>query len=1269
LPFRGLRLGSFLVPLGVSILPVSVLIWYGLVHIPTQENYLNERNLRLLMTLAGNIKTKVDNFDSAIDHAVQSFGSTDSGSKLRKGVHLFASELDILTVSTVPPKAAADADTEAAMLATASDPPRIRIDRDEGRSYLYLGAKLQQRDQTVWVVARTDIGKVVAPFISSRNEFDAVLLVTRSGEVIAQQSPIGLGLARIDGVLAARGDLRATDRNAAATEFASVRDFSNMMPLRIGGADYKLYMQPVPLSLLGDDGRRPDQWVVCGLVRADRFHAESASLSFAMLLWFGAALAVVFLAIPFVKLRVVRPRERLHASDAGWVVSASFAAVGLLAVALLDVGVFAYAFPSTVDARLAAVSNTIASHLLAEVGAIDNQGRAFDRQIGDVFARVSSDLNRRRATSPTVAVGDPTDQRLVSCDPPDACKTELREQLGGEATAYPYVYLATWIGKDGWQRVKWTPGVAITPFINIRDENLPYYAELKSAWSHPSTGATPARGVSVLESPNTGQPLTVFWRVGTAGTDDAKASSQSIAIFSPIALDRPTLPKGVSFAVVDTTGRAIFHSDPTRSLQENFLKECEDNPALTTAISSRQPASMKAYYLGRPSRLHVRPLTLTPFKDPQWSLITFQDSATADTVNLETVTVACLLLLAYGGMLAFASLALSAFGSRGWTKWFWPANGNDAAYTRAAWMNGAVAIGFVCIAPLMPAAWSWVIIVAMAPAALIATRQIIVRSGSRKTPRDFNPTHPFFLARAGFLLVVAGLPAIAGFQAAYAFETKLLATTEHIREMKDKDGRDDRIDRFVARFSLRDGTTTQMFVADRRRVDWDIVHATLWPDADGARSMFDPILARAHKPYNDIALELLTAADTHEMVAGARAAAGFWVVAALVCVLFGFCYALVYLAKPLFVLDAVAPPAPSAARIHTPSPRVLTIGPPGSGKSTQLAGEGAIRIFDVARLGYLERRKTAASVAHERRRPAAAAAAVGSRQWWSPPQPSVVLAFSPAHNAPAAWADAFDYSTLPGGPDATLGIDHLDYRLEERDFAAQTLRFLERAVHTCSGSIRVVCDRDPLVCLRESGAAAPDVDRWTRALASFRMEIVGVDNLRSAESHDIARHLVDDPSIQPDEALDAYGVAAAPQYEALWRACTADEQLALYHLGHEGLVNPQNQGVAQRLMRLGLVVRDPIPRVMNESFRRFVLKRANAEEVSAWERRGVAVPWGSIKAAMMTVVVGLAALLVVTQQQLVSAWVGFVPTLVPAAQRLWTVFAAMRPQAKGDHVA
>ena len=51
---------------------------------------------------------------------------------------------------------------------------------------------------------------------------------------------------------------------------------------------------------------------------------------------------------------------------------------------------------------------------------------------------------------------------------------------------------------------------------------------------------------------------------------------------------------------------------------------------------------------------------------------------------------------------------------------------------------------------------------------------------------------------------------------------------------------------------------------------------------------------------------------------------------------------------------------------------------------------------------------------------------------------------------------------------------------------------------------------------------------------------------------------------------------------------------------------------------------------------------------------------------MMTLVIGLAALLVVTQEQLVGAWIGFVPTVLPAMQRIWTLFASIPHSASGE---
>ena len=48
----------------------------------------------------------------------------------------------------------------------------------------------------------------------------------------------------------------------------------------------------------------------------------------------------------------------------------------------------------------------------------------------------------------------------------------------------------------------------------------------------------------------------------------------------------------------------------------------------------------------------------------------------------------------------------------------------------------------------------------------------------------FDVPHTFFLARAAFLAVVAGLPAIACFQTAYAYEATLLAKVESAEHAK-----------------------------------------------------------------------------------------------------------------------------------------------------------------------------------------------------------------------------------------------------------------------------------------------------------------------------------------------------------------------------------------------------------------------------------------------------------------------------------------------------
>jgi hypothetical protein len=113
-------------------------------------------------------------------------------------------------------------------------------------------------------------------------------------------------------------------------------------------------------------------------------------------------------------------------------------------------------------------------------------------------------------------------------------------------------------------------------------------------------------------------------------------------------------------------------------------------------------------------------------------------------------------------------------------------------------------------------------------------------------------------------------------------------------------------------------------------------------------------------------------------------------------------------------------------------------------------------------------------------------------------------------------------------------------------------------------------------------------------------------------------------------------------------------------------VNPRNRAVVAELLRSGLVRRDPTFRVMNETFRRFILHELSSDELSAWEGEGVGLPWGSITTTMLTLALGLIGLIVLTQQQLVDAWVGFVPALAPAVPTVMKLFASIQRSPKSD---
>jgi hypothetical protein len=140
----------------------------------------------------------------------------------------------------------------------------------------------------------------------------------------------------------------------------------------------------------------------------------------------------------------------------------------------------------------------------------------------------------------------------------------------------------------------------------------------------------------------------------------------------------------------------------------------------------------------------------------------------------------------------------------------------------------------------------------------------------------------------------------------------------------------------------------------------------------------------------------------------------------------------------------------------------------------------------------------------------------------------------------------------------------------------------------------------------------------------------------------------------------------------LWSACSTDEKLALRHLAEEGVLNPRNHTVVLELMRRGLVVPRPAFHVMNATFKRFVLNVVPPETIARWEREGVKTPWASVRTALVTCAAAFGGFLILTEQQLVGAWFGVVPTLAPAVlvPAIPTVFKLLASRgSKGEGVS
>jgi hypothetical protein len=790
---------ALLIPGCIALMLLISVVAYNFAFLPAQRRYFDDCNLRILKALTDQIRTSINAYDKMMDNA-ESSGVT-------------ATTLPAYLASVAPQLVKAEEDESRAVVGDDyGDPPKIAVGADEGTHFLYLAFK---HGRSTRYAIRTDFEKLVEKLSppAFRCPFDAMVIAQSDGTVIFQRSASGIAISKISTLDNALVDEKQKKPESLIT-LDALSQSSSLELVRIAGTPYRFYSQPLQLPFPMADPRHKIEpgssggiaskpWIVCGLVRADRFRSESQAISESYMLWISAFILLALAAYPFLKLHVSSVTERFRALDVVTVAVAVFLATAIVAFMLLDVAYWRTWLDQSTNKQMRDLAAAIDSNFENETKKAFDQLRALytDSDLGMTLREVQSDSAPRTRNQLPKLTGSGG-----GCTPGRACRTEIRSDSKHPKLLndYPYLTFLTWSDSRGQQRVKWTTRKSVTPFLNLNDGSIPYYPDIRRAFqdtgdSHP----VPTEGIGSQYSPNSGDNITVFWKLldldGNPVSETASANKKrdlfcASLVTKPISVFDPILPGGFQFAVIKSDGRIVFHSDHTRNLRENFFLETDQDQEVRSRVALRAEGSLVATYMGRPNRIYIRPMRAN--LNELWTIVIFRDLRPEQTQNLEIVSLASILFCLYVCCLVISLWLTYLRRSRTNRNWLWPDSRKANTYRLLAVANvaaGAMLLFLSQIAPPLTVIGATIVLPICA--LLFNVAFLGGDPSSTATAKESGGSSPwqwrgaYVCACASLVAVIAALPCLPFFRIACDFEQKLFAQTCQLKLAADVEDR------------------------------------------------------------------------------------------------------------------------------------------------------------------------------------------------------------------------------------------------------------------------------------------------------------------------------------------------------------------------------------------------------------------------------------------------------------------------------------------------
>jgi len=698
---------------------VAIGVGYYVYHFLAEQDFLIDQNRRIVREISKQVTSEIEGVAPMMRNAARElyrgnfylkgrpYPHTRRGRQIRiKRVEDFVEQLpgfELVSLEPVgrlvrgPSEPVETLDSIDPVLSRAGD--RLRIELSP-LPYCCACSATGVADCEIAIVVEADPESLFQS-IAHSSQFADVLVADEEGSIIVQRKARRDPTKHLDALLTS-----VIEPELASRASSVVAGTSHRLRAEVGGEEHWLLLQPTPIRKLkvrdpsSDDGEAPELrsfvWTVVALMPAREFLQTALDIPTTLvLLPIVVSLIVMLLGSLWLKLWNCGPYEAIGRLEVALAAFAFAALVGVLAMAVLDQALIRDR-SRVLDDDLEHFANELNRNFDAELQ------QAY-RQLEEAAPALVEALKRQKRRN----VFD--DSRLTEAFLPEAnvLAASGRSELFGD---YPYFEQLVWLDRAGFQRVKWASHGIPTPAGFYKDR--PYFAKAsrRDLWRRESLGTCPSgklagrgRGffIEPIQSRTTGQRRAVLSAPvddrGTlldcaeAGVFDSEETDPNVVtlVTKLHAFDRPVIPPGLDFVVVDENGEIRFYSSADTRLREmieenlrqakvsRFIESVRDAREGGKTSEEGQPYSNR--YHGRSLHFFVKPLA-----EPPWTLVTVGTSDEREAINkralLELAPRFVLYAVLLVSLVSFAAWAASLRYEMRSDRWMWPNAERTPAY-------------------------------------------------------------------------------------------------------------------------------------------------------------------------------------------------------------------------------------------------------------------------------------------------------------------------------------------------------------------------------------------------------------------------------------------------------------------------------------------------------------------------------------------------------------------------------------------------------------